>query len=100
MKRMICAMVLAVAGLGVSVPPAVADTPRCVTKMEFRKISKGMGQRRVHRVFDIRGRRVAFARTGRFTSEIRAYRTCSGRGAVSVSYGNRRVDAKAAVWVR
>lgn len=97
MKRTLCALVLTVATLGVAVPAAQADTPRCVTRAEFRSVHVGMPKARVHRIFDIRGRRVTFARTGRFTSEVRRYRPCSRRTAISVSYANHRLDAKARI---
>jgi hypothetical protein len=97
MKRTLCALVLAVASIGVIAPPADAGNSRCVTRAEYRAVHNGMLKGRVHRIFDTRGHRVAFAQTRRFTSEVRSYRACSRRTAVSVSYANRRVSAKARV---
>jgi hypothetical protein len=98
MKKMLCGLALAVASFGIAVPTAQADTPRCVTKGEYRQVHRNTRMPRVHRVFDVRGRRVAYARVGRFTSEVRVYRTCRRGGAVSVSYGNRRLKGKFAIW--
>jgi hypothetical protein len=79
--------------------PASADTGGCVTKTEFRKVHKGMKKQRVHRIFDTRGHRDAFAQSGGHTAEIRSYRTCSPYSAVAISYGDGRLDGKSAVWV-
>lgn len=99
LKKMLCAVALAVASVGLAAPPAqAADTPRCVTKVEYRKVHDDMRRWRVHRIFDIRGRRVAIARRNGFTAEVRSYRTCRRGSAVSVTYGNGRVDSKFAVW--
>lgn len=98
MKKLLCALAFAVASIGVGVPAAQADTPRCVTKAEYRQVHRGMAKGRVHRVFDVRGRRVAFSKHRRVTSEIRRYRTCRRRSAVSIAFGNGRLTAKSAVW--
>ncbi len=94
-------LALALGSLVVATSPAAAaqDTPRCVTKKEYRKVHKGMTKKRVHRIFDTRGRRDAFAQSGGHTAEIRSYRTCSRFSAVSISYGDGRLDGKSAVWV-
>jgi hypothetical protein len=97
MRRGLCALVLAVASFGVIAPPAEADTPRCVTAREFRQVQPGMPKRRVHRVFDTRGRRAAFARVGRVTSESRHYRPCRRRTAIAVAFHNHRLSAKAMI---
>lgn len=44
------------AWLVVSMSPASADTPGCVTQQEFYAVSHGMRMARVHAVFDTRGR--------------------------------------------
>lgn len=98
MKKALCALALAVVWIGFGASVAQADTPRCVTKREYRHVHSGMGRAHVHRVFDIRGRRVAYASAGSYTSQVRSYRGCHHRGAVSVSYLNGKVTAKAAVW--
>jgi hypothetical protein len=98
LKRSLCALALAAASVGIIAPDAHAARP-CVTKAEYRAVHDGMTKHRVHRIFDTRGRQEAFARSGRFTSEVRSYRTCRRGSAVSVSFGNRRVTAKSAVWL-
>jgi hypothetical protein len=92
-------LALAAGGVIVTAGPASADTPGCVTKSEYRKVHKGMTKKRVHRIFDNRGHRQAFAQSGGHTAEIRGYRTCSPFSAIAVSYGDGRLDAKSAVWV-
>lgn len=57
MKRL---AVLAVSILLAAAPlalaaPARAGTPGCVTRAEFRNVSKGMRQQTVNRIFDARG---------------------------------------------
>ena len=94
-------LALALGSLVIASTPATAaqDSPGCVTKQEFRKVHKGMTKSRVHRIFDNRGHRQAFAQSGGHTAEIRSYRPCSRFSAVAVSYGYGRLDAKSAVWV-
>ena len=75
-----------------------ADSPRCVSKGEYRQVHRGMSRGQVHRVFDTRGHRRAFARVGRFRSEVRVYRGCGRRSAVSVAYSRGRVRAKSAIF--
>jgi hypothetical protein len=94
MKKLICALVLAVATVGLGAPVAQADTRGCVSRSEFQRVHHRMGKARVHRIFDTRGHRDV--RVGRI--EIRGYRTCSRHGAVSVSYRRKRVTAKVGVW--
>ena len=100
MRQLLCACVLVLACLGGTVSLAQAGGQACVNRGEYRQVHKSMTKRRVHRIFDSRGRRVAFSRNGRFTSEIRRYRGCPRRSAVSVAYGNGKVRSKSAVWGR
>jgi Ni/Co efflux regulator RcnB len=100
MRKTICAVALVVASIGIGAPTAYADTPRCVTKAEYRRVHDGMRRARVHRIFDTRGHRDAIAGSGPTLTEVRGYRTCRRGSAVSVSYRNRRVTAKFAVWRR
>jgi hypothetical protein len=98
-KKTLCALALAVASIGVLAPTAHAETPRCVTRVEYKRVHDGMSKHRVYRIFDIHGRRVAISRSGGgVTSEVRSYRTCRPNSAVSVAYGNGRVTAKSAIW--
>jgi hypothetical protein len=98
MRPILCAFVLAVTCMAGAAAPAQAEGRHCVSPGEYRQVHRGMTKRHVHRVFDTRGRRVAFSRDGRFTSEIRRYRGCPRDSVVSVAYGNRRVTSKSAVW--
>jgi hypothetical protein len=96
MRKSLCALVLAVAGMSLGAPPAQADSPRCVSRAEYHRVHRGMSRAAVHGVFDTRGRRRAFSRVGRFTSEIRVYRGCPRRSVVSVSFARGRLGNKAA----
>jgi hypothetical protein len=58
MKRILIVAASALAlGTAAQLPasPAMADTPRCVTRAEFRHVHNGMTKHRVHRIFDTRG---------------------------------------------
>jgi hypothetical protein len=100
MRKNICALALVVASIGIGAPAAYADSPGCVTKPEYRRVHDGMRQGRVHRIFDTRGRRDTVHSGGGVVIEVRSYRTCRRDSAVSVSYRNRRVTAKFAIWRR
>jgi hypothetical protein len=81
-----------------------ADTPGCVTRAEYRSVHAGDRMSRVHRIFDIRGRRMSIATSGGFASQIRSYKTCSQFSSVAIAYdkepgGVWRLAAKSAVWV-
>lgn len=70
---------------------AQADTPRCVSRHEFNRINKGMPIKKVHRIFDIRGKATGLG----LPNELRYYRTCTGRGVVQVVFSpQRRVVSK------
>jgi hypothetical protein len=100
-KKILCAVALVCAcltGPATSVVTAQAATKACVSPGEYKQVHRGMPKRRVHQVFGARGRRVAFSRRGRHTSEVRRYRGCPNRSAVSVAYGNGRLRSKSAVW--
>ncbi len=96
--KTLAALGLAVACLGTTAPVAYADTPRCVTRAEYERVDAGMSKRRVHRIFDTRGRRTAISSSGGATAEVRSYRPCRRHSAVSVAYRSGRVGAKSAVW--
>jgi hypothetical protein len=84
-------LVLACATLLAIPEAAVADTPGCVTRAEFRKVNDGMSMRRVHRIFDTNGVK-AEAPIGR---KQRWYDKCSSPVAVAdVWYRNDRVISK------
>jgi hypothetical protein len=46
----------------------------CVTRAEFRRAKRGMIKRRVHRIFDTRGRRTSLSIGGGTRDEYREYR--------------------------
>ena len=92
-----CAFALAVIAATIgSVQPARADTPGCVTRKEFKRVSIGMLKRRVHRIFDTSGIRVSwyYDSKGRFW-ERRIYDECKGVGEVIIDYKSRHVFQKA-----
>jgi hypothetical protein len=62
----------------------------CVTKAEFRRAKRGMIKRRVHRIFDTRGRRTSLSIGGGTRDEYREYRACAGDrwSYVTVNYDN------------
>jgi len=83
MKRIAAASALALGlvlgGTVVTTTPASADTPRCYTKKEHRKVHKGTTNKRVHRIFDTRGWLVSGGAGG----FVRGYRGCLPRGHVA-----------------
>ena len=69
-------------------PAAVAaqDTPRCVTKKEYRKVHKGMTKKRVRRIFDTH--RSWFA-GGSADAYKRTYQSCDFQHAAWIEYKKR-----------
>lgn len=90
---------VAAAPLVVAVSPAAADTPGCVTRAEYKAAHKGMGKKKVHSIFDTKGKQLSWASMGGYTSEMRSYKTCSRYSAVTVLYSNGKLDTKSAVWI-
>jgi hypothetical protein len=84
---------ITVAFVGAGVPlPASADTPRCVSRHEYDRITKGMTMTKVHKIFDTKGVETGL---GGDSGQLRYYDTCTGRGVVQVGYNEReRVTAK------
>lgn len=85
-------------------PAAQADTPGCVTRAEYRSVSKGMTKPKVHGIFDTDGRRMSIASSGGYSSEVRTYKTCSPYSSVAISWNKNpggvwKLGAKSAVWV-
>jgi hypothetical protein len=101
--KLVAALAVVIAGLAL-VPTASADTPGCVTKAEFRKVSKGDGIRRVHRIFDTKGKQTAYMSGSAYYPawQSRQYRGCPSYSIVSVDYERKagvwRVVSKFAVW--
>ena len=103
MKKIIASLAAGIAlgtGTAVVVAPAAqaADTPGCVSQKEFRQAKKGMKAKKVHAIFDTKGKRDAISHAGGYTFEIRSYRACSRFGAVSVGYENGKLSTKSAVF--
>ena len=99
MRKMLTAatatLAVVVAPLAVAAP-AQADTPRCVTKSEFRKVERGWQMKRVHRLFDAKGHLVF--QSGAYRT--REYRSCHTPryDYISISYNHGRVYRKTAYW--
>lgn len=89
------ALVIAAGGFAA---PAQA-TEGCVTKTEYRSVTKGYSKAKVTRIFDTSGKRLSYATSGGFTAEVRTYKTCQRFSSVSINYSNGHLAAKAAVWV-
>ena len=89
----------------VSPASAGTDSPGCVTRAEYRAVSRGMTKTRVHGIFDTAGTRLAISSSGGYAAEVRTYKVCrSPYSAVSISFdkqpgGDFKLSAKAAVWV-
>ena len=114
MKKFLVAGVtsLALAAPVVVAPPAQAADNPYVTKWEFRHAKKKMSMKRVHRIFDIKGRQTYFISGSQWCSfedlwacpsQSRDYRTKSRWGTVTVDYikypgGVWRLDSKYAFW--
>jgi hypothetical protein len=80
--------------LGAAVSPSQAaegDTRPCVTRGEYRQVTKGMTKIRVHAIFDTGGKRL-FLNGGEVSNEGREYPVCghprSGGSFVQVQYNN------------
>lgn len=95
MRRLAAVIVLAAVTALLPATPAVADTPGCVTRAEYRAISNGMLKVRVHNIFDTDGKRLYINR-GQVTNEGREYRVCGhprrGGSHVQVQYNNYQAN--------
>lgn len=100
----------ALLGAGATTSVAAPDADRaakggCVTKAEYKKVKKGMGIKKVHKIFGTSGKQsVRYDLPGGGYVVGRGYKVCtSKKGAVGVSYtvkpGKTPVLAeKTAVW--
>ena len=84
--------------LSISAPISVAQAASCVSQAQFGKARKGMTLSQVAKVWGTNGSRVAFAKSGGQSSEVRNYKACSQFGAVAVSYLNGKLAAKSGVF--
>ncbi|MCW2735974.1 hypothetical protein [Nocardioides sp.] len=64
---------------------ARADTPRCVSRGEFDRVTQGMTMTKVHKIFDTPGQVTGLGAP----NELRYYDTCTGRGVVQVVFSPR-----------
>ena len=69
---------LAAVAIPVAAAPVMAETPKCVSRAEFRAVQPGWSRARVARVFDVPGRSVAVARP----LHARVYNDCWRAGDV------------------
>ena len=100
MKRLLATAATCVFAAGLTVAlttPAMADTPGCVTKTEFKHVSRGMSKDRVQHIFDTAGKRDS-STGGGHRYEIRTYKTCSPLGVVSITYRNDKLKHKSGVF--
>lgn len=93
------ALALPLVGFGL-VESAQADTAGCVTKSEFRNVSRGMSKTRVHNIFDTSGRQTYFSSGYGTRYESREYKACVHPrwSFIDVSFKNGKVDSKSAYW--
>ena len=96
MRRLAAATLIAITATLGATPTAQADTPRCVSRHEYARVSTGMTMNRAHRIFDIEG-----AATGLgLPNQVRHYKPCTRNGLVQVSYSPQgRVIGKSAQWL-
>lgn len=93
MRPPAAASLLATLVMAVTSPAASADTPRCVSRYEYSRISKGMPMDKVHRIFDTTGNLTGLGDP----NQIRHYRPCTPQGVVQVTYTQAgRVVSKSA----
>ena len=92
-KRLVISLtVLTLVGVGAALTPAVevaqADTAGCVSKKEYRHVHRGDSIRRVHRIFDTRGRLQEKGTSGGYPAKLRIYKACRSAPypAVAVAY--------------
>jgi hypothetical protein len=83
MKRLVLVATGLLAALAFA-PSALAGTPDCVTRAEYRSVHPDDSMHRVHHVFDIRGRRLWIDGEGDLRSQKRRYRTCRAHSSISL----------------
>lgn len=96
-----------VAGPLVAASPATAaDTAGCVTKAEFKSVSKGMGLKRVHNILDTAGKQTYYSSGSKYYPAVqwREYKACVKPtwSSVNVDYKRKNgrwvVTNKSAYW--
>jgi hypothetical protein len=95
MFSVLAAAVVLCGGVVAVAAPAQADSAGCVTRAEYRKVHRGMTQRRVRSIFDTRG---SFG-DGGAGGYSRLYRQCKTTPAVWLTMVVYRVPPHGAPWV-
>jgi hypothetical protein len=104
MRKVLVVGIASLALLGVGAEVAMADTPGCVTRTEFRNVEKGMRIGRVHDRFDTNGRQDYYWSATSYSpaAQGRHYNACTRYGTVYVDYERRngvwKVTSKSAYW--
>lgn len=92
MRRVAVTLMFAAVVSAGALVPASADTPRCVSRHEYDRVTKGMTMTKVHKIFDTAGTETGL---GGDSGQLRYYGTCTGRGVIQIGYNERdRVTAK------
>jgi hypothetical protein len=108
MSRILALAIASVAAAAAVLVPATAAsanaTPTCVTRAEYRNVHKGMTLDRVKRITGVAGSRQVFSTSGRYSSQIRNFKTCSQFSVVTMSFDKTGANPwhmtyKSAVWV-
>ena len=89
LRPLIAASAVAVLGLPLTAAPAVAETPTCVSRAEYRAVKNGWTRARVARVFDVSGRSVEARAPFRARTYNDCWRSNEVWGKVSVVYRYR-----------
>jgi hypothetical protein len=93
MRCITTAVLLTAIVTGGTTSAAGADTPRCVSRHEYTRVTKGMTVTKVEKIFDFEGTVTGLGAP----NELRYYATCTGRGKVQIVYSPRgRVISKGA----
>ena len=79
--------------VGMSGTGASADTPGCVSRGEYAKVTEGMKKAKVHGIFDTKGGRVGISTDGSY--EMRSYPACTQYGVVHVGYTDGKLSINA-----
>jgi len=99
--------VIAAAAL-VAVPSAAQAanaTPGCVTRAEYRSVSKGMAMTSVHARFGTSGHRESTASMGGYATTLRTYKVChQPYSSIAMTFDKKpggvfRLSARSALWV-
>jgi hypothetical protein len=106
--RAILVAVVALGGSALLAQPALADTPQCVSKSEFRAVHEGWSINRVGNEFDIKGAQDSYTESYQVdgytlpAEQERHYRACTRYGTAYVTFERTdagwQVSSKDAYW--